>query len=61
MICLAYVGYIHNCQSFMQLSNPNLVLVVSVAVTEVSYQSDEVSLEADDRGMGRNVSVSTEG
>lgn len=45
----------------MQPSITNLVLVVSIAVTEVSYQPDEVGLEADDRGMGGNVSISTEG
>lgn len=40
---------------------PNLVLVVGIAVTEVSYQPDEVGLEADDRRIGGRVSVSTEG
>lgn len=38
---------------------PNLVLVVGVAVTEVSYQSDEMGLEADDRRT--RVSLSAEG
>lgn len=38
--------------------NPNLVLVVGVVVTQVSYQPNEVGLEADDR---RLVSISTEG
>lgn len=37
--------------------NPNLVLVVGVVVTQVSYKPDEVGLEADDR---RLVSISTE-
>jgi len=42
-------------------SIPNLVLVVGVAVTEVSYQPDEVCLEADDRRLGGGVCLWIEG
>ena len=45
----------------ISLSVSNLVLVVCVAVTEVSYQPDEVGLEADDWRMGGGVSISNEG
>lgn len=40
---------------------PNLVLVVGIAVAEVSYEPDEVCLKADDRRIRRRVSISTEG
>lgn len=39
----------------------HLVLVVGIAVAEVSYEPDEVCLKADDRRIRRRVSISTEG
>lgn len=38
-----------------------LVLVFGVAVTQISYQPDEMGFEADDRGMIGRVSICTEG
>lgn len=35
--------------------HPYLVLVVRIAVAEVSYKSDEVCLKADDRRIGGSV------
>lgn len=45
----------------VHLSLRYLVLVFGVAVTQISYQPDEMGFETDDRGMIRIVSISTEG
>lgn len=42
-------------------SIPYLLLVVGIAVTQVSYKPDEVGLEADDRRVGGRVIIPTEG
>lgn len=47
--------------SSTRLSIPYLVLVVGIAVTQVSYKPDEVGFKADDRRMRGRVSIPTEG
>lgn len=39
--------------SSISSSIPYLVLVVGIAMTQVSYKPDEVGFKADDRGLGR--------
>lgn len=47
--------------TFFHPSVRYLVLVFGVAVTQISYQPDEMGFEADDRGMIRRISICTEG
>lgn len=54
-----YVAVVQDEGDAFQFSH--LVLVVGVAVTEVSNQPDKVGLEADDRRAGGRVSTGTEG
>lgn len=55
------IKYHHKLPSLHSFICPNLVLVVGIAVAEVSNEPDEVCLKADDRRIRRRVSISTEG
>lgn len=55
------IKYHHKLPSLHSFICPNLVLVVGIAVAEVSNEPDEMCLKADDRRIRRRVSISTEG
>lgn len=60
-IFIHIIKYHHKLPSLHSFICPNLVLVVGIAVAEVSNEPDEMCLKADDRRIRRRVSISTEG